>query len=193
MSRRVLARLAERRERRIGSLRIQRVELLSADQWHSLLAGSVRLVRAGVLVALAGAWIEAVLNALPWTRPHARITLVWLQAPLVYLWHGVIAIVPNLFFLAFIALAATGLLRLIRLVFDGIKRGAIHVRGFDPKWADSTYSRIGCWSWRRGGRRLSVHSRLGFTGVPGHLPVARRAGVLVVNSGRSRTSSPARS
>ena len=142
VSRRVLARLAERRERRTGSLRIQRVELLSADQWHALLAGSVRVVRAGVLVAFAGAWLEAVLNALPWTRPHARITLVWLQAPLAYLWLGVIAIVPNLFFLAFIALAATGLLRLIRLVFDGIKRGAIHVRGFDPEWADSTYSLI---------------------------------------------------
>jgi small-conductance mechanosensitive channel len=142
VSRRVLERLAGRRERRIGSLRIQRVELLSAERWHALLAGGVRLVRAALFVALTGAWIEVVLNALPWTRPHARMTLIWLGAPLAFLWNGVLAIVPNLFYLAIIALAATGLLRLIRLVFDGIKRGAIHIRGFDPEWADSTYSLV---------------------------------------------------
>jgi small-conductance mechanosensitive channel len=142
VSRRLLGRLAERRERKVGSLRIQRVELLSADQWHTMLAGGVRLVRAAAFVGLTGAWIEAVLNALPWTRPHARITLTWLQAPLAYLWYGVLAIVPNLFFLGIIAIAAAGLLRLVRLVFDGIKRGAVHIRGFDPEWADSTYSLV---------------------------------------------------
>jgi hypothetical protein len=36
----------------------------------------------------------------------------------------------------------TGLLRLIRLVFDGINREAIQVRGFDPDWADSTDSLV---------------------------------------------------
>jgi small-conductance mechanosensitive channel len=142
VSRRVLERLAQRRERRVGSLRIQRVELLSAERWHALLAGGVRLVRAAVFVALTGAWVEVVLNALPWTRPHARMTLIWLAAPLAFVWNGVLAIVPNLFYLAIITLAAAGLLRLIRLVFDGIKRGAIHVRGFDPEWSDSTYSLV---------------------------------------------------
>ncbi len=142
VSRRVLERLAERRDRRTGSLRIQRVELLSAERWHAILAGGVRLVRAAVFVALAGAWLEVVLNALPWTRPHARVTLVWLGAPLAFLWHGVAAIVPNLFYLAIIALAAAGILRLIRLVFDGTKRGAIRIRGFDPEWSDSTYSLV---------------------------------------------------
>ena len=142
VSRRVLNRLAERRDRRIGSLRIQRVELLSPERWHAILAGGVRFVRAAVFVALAVAWMQAVLNALPWTRPYARMTLIWLGAPLAYLWNGVLAIVPNLFFLAIIALAAAGLLRLIRLVFDGIKNGAIRFRGFEPEWSDSTYSLV---------------------------------------------------
>ncbi len=142
VSRRVLNRLAERRDRRIGSLRIQRVELLSPERWHAILAGGVRFVRAAVFVALAVAWMQAVLNALPWTRPYARMTLIWLGAPLAYLWNGMLAIVPNLFFLAIIALAAAGLLRLIRLVFDGIKNGAIRFRGFEPEWSDSTYSLV---------------------------------------------------
>ena len=142
VSRRVLNRLADRRDRRTGSLRIQRVELLSPEQWHAILAGGVRFVRSAVFVALAVAWMQAVLNALPWTRPYARMTLIWLGAPLAYLWNGMLAIVPNLFFLAIIALAAAGLLRLIRLVFDGIKNGAIRFRGFDPEWSDSTYSLV---------------------------------------------------
>ncbi len=142
VSRRVLNRLAERRDRRIGSLRIQRVELLSPERWHAILAGGVRFVRAAVFVALAVAWLQAVLNALPWTRPYARMTLIWLAAPLAYLWNGVLAIVPNLFFLAVIGLAAAGMLRLIRLVFDGIKHGAIRIRGFEPEWSDSTYSLV---------------------------------------------------
>jgi len=142
VSRRVLDQLAERRERRTGSLRIQRVELLSVERWHALLAGGVRLVRAAAFVALTGAWIEVALNALPWTRPYARVTLIWLEAPLAFLWNGALAIVPNLFYLAIITFAATGLLRLIRLVFDGIKRGAIRFAGFDPEWADSTYSLV---------------------------------------------------
>jgi small-conductance mechanosensitive channel len=142
LGRRVLDRLADRRERRTGSLRIQRVELLSVERGHALLAGGVRLVRAAAFVALTGAWIEVVLNALPWTRPYARLTLVWLEAPLAFLWNGALAILPNLFYLAIITLAATGLLSLIRLVFDGIKRGAIRFAGFDPEWADSTYSLV---------------------------------------------------
>ncbi len=142
VSRRVLAGLAKRRDQRIGSLRIQRVELLSVEQWHAMLAGGVRLVRAAALVALTGVWFEAVLNALPWTRPYARMTLVWLEAPLAFLWDGLVETVPNLFYLAIITLAAAGLLRLIRLVFDGIKREAIQIRGFDPDWADSTYSLV---------------------------------------------------
>ena len=142
VSRRVLNRLAERRDRRIGSLRIQHVELLSPERWHAILAGGVRFVRAAVFVALAVAWIQAVLNALPWTRPYARMMLIWLGAPLAYLWNGVLAIVPNLFYLAIIALAAAGMLRLIRLVFDGTKNGAIRFRGFEPEWSDSTYSLV---------------------------------------------------
>ena len=184
-SRRVLARLAERRDRRIGSLRIQRVELLSADQWHALLAGSVRLVRAGVLVAFAGAWIEAVLNALPWTRPHARITLVWLQAPLAYLWHGVLAVVPDLFFLAIITLAATGLLRLIRLVFDGIKRGAIREPRLRPGMGRfDLQPDPGAGRGARDRRGLPVHPGVGIAGVPGHRPAAGRAGVVLVDRHR---------
>ena len=53
------------RARRTGSLRIQRVELLSVERWHALLAGGVPLVRAAAFVVLTGAWVEVVLNALP--------------------------------------------------------------------------------------------------------------------------------
>lgn len=141
-SRSILARLEELRVRRVGAPRIQRVELMPPERWYALMSTGVRVVTAVGLLALAVGWIEVVLNALPWSRPYARMTLLWAEAPLAFLWDGLLSVLPNLFYLAAIALAAKGLLKLVRVIFNGLRSGAIHVHGFDPEWADSTYSLV---------------------------------------------------
>jgi small-conductance mechanosensitive channel len=142
LGRRILTKLDERREQWGAAPRIQQVEIIAPERWAALISGAVRVFRAALLIALTVIWLETALRALPWTNPYARVVLEWMEAPLTFLWNGLLGILPNLFYLAVIALAAKGLLRLVRLVFNGIKRSAISIAGFDPDWADSTYGLI---------------------------------------------------
>jgi small-conductance mechanosensitive channel len=51
-----------------------------------------------------------------------------------------VAFLPNLFFLAVIALITVGLLRAIRFLFQEIGRGNITFESFPAEWADPTYN-----------------------------------------------------
>jgi hypothetical protein len=96
----------------------------------SLLHGAVVVATAGVAAALVALWAQVVLHVLPWSRPLARVIYRYSSDPIRTLWLRFLGIVPNLFYLAVIALIAFLVLKVLRIVFREIEVGSIRLASF---------------------------------------------------------------
>jgi len=123
----------------IRPLRIQRLELLSAERATNITLGVAELVRNLVFVLLVLAWVGSVLSVFPWTRGYTAKLITWLLTPLGSLWTTFVDYLPNLFFLLVIGVVTYYGLRLVRLIFVEIERGHVVIPGFDDDWAIPTY------------------------------------------------------
>src|SRR5207302_626974 len=79
------------------------------------------------------------LKQFPWTRGAANDLFSWVVAPLSAIGHGAAASMPNLIFLAILVVIVRWALKIARLFFEAVKRGAVHLQGFDADWAIPTY------------------------------------------------------
>jgi small-conductance mechanosensitive channel len=139
LSPRAQARLEEMRRTRMPSLRIQRLELLSATRLTDLLKAGVRAARFAIVAILVLWYVPLVLNFFPWTEPYADRFFEWILNPLRQMWTAVMDYIPNLFYIAVIGAATHYLLRFIRLFFDGMTRGTLVFPGFYPEWSLPTF------------------------------------------------------
>jgi small-conductance mechanosensitive channel len=102
----------------------------------------MRAVSAAVLFAGVALWVQVVLEVLPWSRPLARSIYRYGAAPLRTLWSGFQSIVPNLFYLAVIALVTFSVLKVVRIVFKEIEVGSLRFASFPSDWAEPTYKLV---------------------------------------------------
>jgi small-conductance mechanosensitive channel len=100
---------------------------------------TLRLFRMVSYVVLTLVWLEAVLAALPWSRPYARRVMDYVEEPIRYVWQGVLGALPNLFYLFVIGLIAHYALRIVRFAFREIERGTLRFPNFPAEWAPPTY------------------------------------------------------
>ncbi len=123
----------------IPEVKIQKLVLLSDQRIASLVKALARVVRLLLTLVLLYAYVSLVFSFFPWTRGLASQLLDYVLTPLATLGRGLVAFVPDLFFIVVIVLVTRGVLKLIRLVFDGLESGAITAPGFFPDWAQPTY------------------------------------------------------
>lgn len=123
----------------IPAVRIQRFELLSADRLTDFLLGVVRGVRVLVLVILFYVFITTVLGFFPWTAPLASRIASYVVTPLSRAWLAFVNYLPNIFFIAVIALLTRYLLKFVHLFFNALGSGAVELPNFDRDWAQPTY------------------------------------------------------
>lgn len=128
------------RRTRMPALRIQRLEILSADHLTDFLLGAARVVRLAVVLLLLYLYVTLVLSFFPWTRQLSGSIVNYVGTPLRSALRACIAFVPNILFIAVIVVVARYSLKLIRLVFTAIQRGTITLTGFDREWATPTYA-----------------------------------------------------
>jgi len=83
-----------------------------------------------------------VLAQFPSTRGLSGNMATFALGPLDVIVEGVLGSVPGLMFLAVLFVVLRLVLRLIRLFFGGLERGAFNVGTFDPEWAQPTYKII---------------------------------------------------
>ncbi len=116
-----------------GFLRANIRYLLKFNQTVVDLAGLL-----GIVVATY-VFVPLILSFLPWTASWSDSLFNFVLTPIQWLFHGLIQIVPNLFFIAIIIMALRFLLKFILFLFEEIAEGAIRVEGFHPDWALPTY------------------------------------------------------
>ena len=120
-------------------MQIQSFEVVRAQRLRSLLRGTTRLIRFGVMAALGYAWLQFVLGRFPVTRPLAARLLQLLLDPLGRLASGLVAQLPSLAFLLVLFFLTRWTLRLVKLFFESVEKRQVELSGFEPEWAMPTY------------------------------------------------------
>lgn len=116
--------------------------LIQASQVWSLFAGLLKALRFVALLLLAYFYLNTVLGLFPWTRPAAMVLFELVLNPLTSLWHGFVASLPDIAFLAVLFLVVRYVLKLTGVFFKQIDTGRIIFENFDSDWAIPTYKII---------------------------------------------------
>lgn len=140
LSARVIARVESWEGGRITSYHVQDQEILSSEEIVGLLTIIVKAIRMILLAAIVIGAIELMLGFFTWTRELAAAGLDLLVAALLDTGRAVIGYIPNLILVIVIVAIAWYLIRLARLVFNGIQSERIRLRNFYPEWAMPTFN-----------------------------------------------------
>jgi small-conductance mechanosensitive channel len=97
---------------------------------------TLRIIATIVLIAF---FIQYVLNQFPWTKETGLQLLDLFLDPVFVLWDGFIGLLPNMAFLVVIFVVTRYLLRLTKLLFNGIGQGIITIQNFETDWAIPTF------------------------------------------------------
>jgi small-conductance mechanosensitive channel len=136
---RLYAQLLSWKGTRIQTVRVQDVELISAERSTELLVSAARALRLLVVVIAASVYVSVVLGFYPWTRGVARAMLEYAWQAVVSVLAAVIAFLPNLLYIAVILAVTHMVLKVARLLASKVESGALVLPGFYREWADPTY------------------------------------------------------
>jgi small-conductance mechanosensitive channel len=113
--------------------------------WHISVAylgpislGVGAILRWLLILVFVETYLTVTLGFFSSTREISHTVSKWVFSQLESLGESALNYLPNLMVVVVIALAATYLIRLLRLVFGEIRKGNLKIRGFYPDWAEPT-------------------------------------------------------
>ena len=124
---------------RIRSLRIQKLELVSAERITDLLITFARGVRLLATLVLLYIYLPLVFSFFPWTRGYAGVLFEYVLQPVRLVGAAIAEYIPKLLFVAVIALVAHYAIKLVRFFFVEVGKGTIEWPGFYADWANPTF------------------------------------------------------
>lgn len=127
------------RDTRMPSLRIQRMELVTASRLTDILIGVVRLVRWAIVLFVLYIYFPLVFSFFPWTKKLGENLFSYLFGAFDRVLEGFFDYLPNLFVIAVIIFFTYYIIRFTKLIFMEIERGDISFPGFYREWAQPSY------------------------------------------------------
>lgn len=124
---------------RIPALRIQRLEVLSSSRLTDAALGLIRTMRVIITVIILYFFVPLVLRFFPWTERLADKIVDYVVSPLKSAGSAFADYLPNIFFIAVVALLTRYVLKFVSLFFDAIRDGTVEFPGFYKEWAESSY------------------------------------------------------
>ena len=134
-----LYRSVETRRGRLGSVHVQRAELISAERVAQLLRRGITALRAGLVVVILYLYVILLSSFFPLTRDYTPALLSYILTPLQSAGDGFLAYLPSLLVIAIMAVFAYLCTRISRFLFHHVATGAITWPGFYPEWANPTH------------------------------------------------------
>jgi len=125
---------------RVRPLRIQKQEILSAQEVSRILNGTFLAISWFLRLYIVVAFINTVLALFEWSRETAEVLARQFALLVGGLFGAVLNYLPDLFTALLIIGIAYGFLKLFRLVFEGIERQRIKLPNFYPEWSKTSYS-----------------------------------------------------
>jgi len=123
----------------ISAIKIQRVEVLSADQIATALISLAKGLRVVATLFLLYVFVTTVLGIFPWTRGISAQLFGAVLTTITAIGQAFAAYVPNIVSIIVIVFVTRYIIKLIAMIFTGIERGAIAFSGFHRDWAQPTY------------------------------------------------------
>lgn len=127
------------RGRVIRSVRLQRVELISADRLTRIMLRCLKIIRVVIIVAVLYVYVPLVLSFFPWTREYTPTLLGYIVDPVRSAAAAFLSYLPSLIVVIVSALIAYGCTRISRFLFDQIAKSTITWSGFYPEWAEPSH------------------------------------------------------
>jgi small-conductance mechanosensitive channel len=127
------------RASRLGAVKLQDAEIVSADRIGDAIDRVFRVIRLFLVLLAFDLYLTYVLGLFPWTRAVSYALLGYIVSPARTVAQSFIGYLPNLLFVIFIALIIRGAIRLVKLFFHQVEEGKIVFRNFPSEWADPTY------------------------------------------------------
>lgn len=121
------------------ALKIQRLEVVSAQQIRDAMASAARLARSGIRLVALSIYLSRILSLFPEAGPLADDIRLMVINPLNLIGQEVIDYLPNLIQIVIILLITRYALKLIHLFFHAIDAGIIVIPDFYPDWSEPTY------------------------------------------------------
>jgi small-conductance mechanosensitive channel len=84
-------------------------------------------------------YLPLVFSFFPWTRSLAARLVAYAVAPLAVLWERLLDYLPNFFYIFVIGAVTWAAVKLAKVIFAEIGRGALRISGFEAEWASFTY------------------------------------------------------
>jgi len=137
--RRIDSGIQKRMKTRVDKLENISFSLIQATQLWKAYYLIFKILRIITIILIVAAALNYLLGLFPWTSGLAAYVIRILLDPVLSLGQGLLNVLPKLAFLVVIYLVARYVLKLSRLLFNGISAGGIIIKGFDPDWASPTY------------------------------------------------------
>ena len=134
--------LQNRIRRRIESVENKSFNLIRSSQLWNTFNMAFRILRIFIIVVFVAVFLQYILGLFPWTSNVATYTLNLFLSPIRTIGLSFIRFLPSLAFLIVIFLVTRYLLKLIKLLFNGLNEGAIKLKNFDSEWALPTFKII---------------------------------------------------
>jgi len=120
-------------------IKIQRVEVLSADQIASGLISFAKGLRFVATLFIIYLWMTAALGIFPWTRGLSIQLVGAVLMTLKAIGEAFVTFVPNVISIIVIVFVTRYIIKVIAMIFTGMTRGAITIPGFHREWIEPTY------------------------------------------------------
>jgi small-conductance mechanosensitive channel len=122
----------------LDSLRLQKLQIVTADRLMRTLGQFLLIFRVAVIILVLDIYLTYVLGLFPWTRAASLQLFDYLLAPLRVAGTAFLGYLPKLLFVLFITLVIYLAIRLVAVLFSAIQTGRLVFPEFPPEWADPT-------------------------------------------------------
>lgn len=119
----------------IKAVKIQRVEVFSAETLTRQVIAVANGVRFALTIVIVYVYLTTVLGLFPWTRQLATKLVQAVVATLTTIAQAFLSALPDFAAIIVIIMVTRYVIKLIQMVFNGIQRGAITFAGFHRDWA----------------------------------------------------------
>ncbi len=123
----------------IRPIKIQRVEVISAETITKQVIAFAKGIRLVLTIVLFYIYLTTVLRLFPWTRRLANTLIDAVVGTLGSIAQSFLSALPNIAAIIVIVLVTRYGIKVIQMVFNGIERGAITFTGFHRDWASPTF------------------------------------------------------
>ena len=135
LSRWLRRRLSRWVQARVESTGMSSLDIVRGERIAGMIQQTFRLLASLVLIVLLFQYLSFTLFRFPGTRRLSTSLFALFVGPLQTMGSGLVAQIPNLAFLVVLFGVMRLILRLLKVIFDAVGRGALRFPGFEAEWA----------------------------------------------------------